>query len=400
MHSNLLWALSPNANTIMSNTSATRVITPHKTIGAQELISGPHDRSGFLRKRGQKERLFENLKLSKHVNWRQRFVVVSDCCCYCYDDELAKEPLQCFSLAGYNRVYRTTSERNPFCFMVEPINRWQEKLHIFSCSSEDDRKLWMQAFKGAMVEANDAKNSSKGESGDSDEFKDIEKPIFETEDNHLSQTTVSLHDDSGGDAVDSDTDSDYDRVDEDLLQQQQQVFPPQRLRKVPLPPIPQGDVSPRAHTSPIEPSPPPRVNKNKPRTGPRHDVAPPIPAAKPQVSPEKPRRLSERDSLFDDSDREKAIAILREKKALGTFLIRKSRQGDSRVLAVMTAEDVKEYKIFEEGNRVTLDRKQFFRDVDELLDTYSREPLPNRQQTLTRSFSSATCNPRHPKSPS
>lgn len=109
---------------------------------------------------------------------RQRFVVVSDCCCYCYDDELAKEPLQCFSLAGYNRyfrksrglylvcifqylkislsaceiktvtfvfnylrVYRTTSERNPFCFMVEPINRWQEKLHIFSCSSEDDRKV-------------------------------------------------------------------------------------------------------------------------------------------------------------------------------------------------------------------------------------------------------------------
>nr|KAG5689047.1 hypothetical protein BaRGS_006443 [Batillaria attramentaria] len=65
-----------------------------------------------------------------------------------------------------------------------------------------------------------------------------------------------------------------------------------------------------------------------------------------------------------------------------------------KVLAVMTAEDVKEYKIFTDvflhwqNGQVTLDKKSFFRTVDDLLENYSHSPLPNRTQTLGRAYSS------------
>lgn len=320
----------------------------------------------------------ENLKLSKHVNWRQRFVVVSDGCCYCFEDEVAKEPLQKFSLHGYNRVTRTASDRNQFCFMLEPQEDQRIKRHYFACSSDDDRKLWMQAFKGGMMEANSSHlNSGSHNTSDDDVFKELEKPLFEDAVPRRAANEDAYSSDSGS------SESDYDRLDEEE-EPAKPTLPPSR-RCVPLPPLP-GEAN-KAQPAAAKPTAPPRQVKNKPLDPRKRDSAAAA-KAKPTVAEKPPRRLSEKDCLFDNSDREQAISILREKKVPGTFLIRKSRQGDSKVLAVMTTEDVKEYKIFTEGGQVSLDRKTFFSNVDDLLENYSRAPLPNRAQTLGRAYSS------------
>ncbi|KAK7471629.1 hypothetical protein BaRGS_00035726 [Batillaria attramentaria] len=273
---------------------------------------------------------------------RQRFVVVAEGCCYIFEDELAKEPLHKFSLCGYNRVFRTSSDRNQFCFMLEISDRFQGKSHVFACASEEDRKLWMQAFKGAMLEANAQMISGGDSAGDDDVFKEIEKPLFE-----------SVQDDKA------------------------------------LPGEGNKETSPSTLPKPaVPPTAPPRGTKNKPLDARKRESAVSPPKVKPPTAEKPHRRLSEKDCLFDNSDREQAINILREKQVPGTFLIRKSRQGDSKVLAVMTAEDVKEYKIFTDNGQVTLDKKSFFRTVDDLLENYSHSPLPNRTQTLGRAYSS------------
>lgn len=343
----------------------------------------------------------ENLKLSKHLNWRQRFVVLAEGCCYCFDDEVAHAPTHKFSLSGFNRLQRTASERNQFCFLLEPRDKSHSKTHVFACSSEEDRKLWMQAFKGAMLEANASElNSSRENSVEDDLFKELEKPLFETEDPvETSGYQMEIDAADGGSEVDSDdsgssSNSDYDYPEEEELEK---IRKPPNRRTVPLPPIPGAEQSKSPPPLPKPTAPPRAAGKNKP-LDPRKRESATLPKP-PTAEKPRPQRLTERDCLFDNNDREAAIKILREKKVPGTFLIRKSRQGDSKVLAVMTSDDVKEYKIFIEDGQVSLDKKTFFHSVEDLLENYSRAPLPNRTQTLGRAFSSHQVG-GHPHSPS
>ncbi|XP_076439770.1 uncharacterized protein LOC143279575 [Babylonia areolata] len=431
----------------MSNGSVSRSPTsvePHTTVSAQDLVQGSHtDRCGFLRKRGQKERVLENLHLSRHFNWRQRFVVIMDGCCYCYDDELSKTPFQTFSLEGYNRIYRHQSERATFVFALEPALDCRKKVHNFAAFTEEDRIAWMQSFREAMVKANNLDPSpiSSSATDHAAIYAELEKAVYEVVRASPSVAEEDEEDDEEGDSSD---DSDYDvpmepKVEPKTLSNRRNIplpavpqsanatstspppttptsplsKPPVSRPKAPLPvaggdsggslgrpkpplPIPSSpqDTSPLPHlpgrVNVLPSVPAPRPKQPGPGPAPRPSHTPPDPAAaKPPVQ-RRGRRLSEMDCFFDNNDREAAIEILRSSNLPGTFMIRKSRQGDSRVLVVMTMEDVKEYKIFTEAGQVSLDRRTFFSDVDELLNHYSTSPLPNRQQTLTRSYSNTS----------
>ncbi|KAK7108914.1 hypothetical protein V1264_013052 [Littorina saxatilis] len=390
-------------SSLSRNSSTSSGMQPHATISAQQCSEGHPDRCGFLRKRGRQERLLENLHLSRHINWRQKFVVVKEGCCYCFDDEVARSPYQSFSLEGFYRVFRHKAERAAFVFAVEPA---EGKLQVFAASSEDDRMAWMMALKQAMLEANPGHHiSASGGSHHGEEkdvYSEIEKPVFDPpkKQSEMKDGSGSGGFHSGGGYNDDDDDDededieeesdssdDYDQPDEEWKR------PPPTRRSLPLPPVP-GE-APREDQDkkrgkialPLPPPKPQAPHRD------RHNLPDPQPARTPRVRPvpaEKPsRKLSEQDCLFDNSDREAAIQILKEKEALGTFLIRKSRQGDSKVLVVMTSEGVREYKIFAEAGQVTLDKKAFFPNVDELLQHFSKSTLPNRTQTLGRSYSSS-----------
>lgn len=398
-------------------------IQPHATISAQELAQSQPDKCGFLRKRGQTERLFENLHLSKHFNWRQKFVVVHDGCCYYFDSELSRVPRRTFSLEGYNRVIRRASERAQHVFAVEPADGLGRKSHYFAAISEIEMKQWMVVFRKNMIQANDGASASGGSlnSVDDADFSDLEKPIFvkeaDTFSNGRGANNIDDDDDEEERAEEEEEgsyDSDYDQPKEEWLEDKRRL----ERRSVPLPPLPteannnnSNNIS-KTRTLPARPPlPTPKADPKPPgpkggeggrqprrpsAPTPEDRVSPPRakPKPPPPEKPQKPRplrrRFSEQDCLFDNSDREAAIQILTKNQAMGTFLIRKSRQGDSKVLAVCTDEGIKEYKIFTEGRQVTLDKKTLFNNVDELLEHYSKTFLPNRTVTLSRSYSASS----------
>ncbi|KAL8605824.1 hypothetical protein ACOMHN_051433 [Nucella lapillus] len=479
----LFLALTCSHSPMSNGSQLSSNVEPHATISAQDVVQMQPERYGFLRKRGQKERMLENLHLSRHINWRQRFVAVKDGCCYCFTDEVARAPLQTFSLEGYNRIYRARSERAAFVFTVEPAPNCRKKVHTFAATTNDERIDWMHKFKDAMYKANDVQLTPHGSCSvePDDIYVVLEKPVYEVD---LARHSQSL-DDSFEDEEDEEysDDSDYDRPDESLLE----AIKERTTRKnVPLPPVPQdaakNEVSstakrpaallpprsrlpssspdssadgtfpyrskpPDPRNRPALPNPPsanlhdssptspantlPKSRPPPPGPTPKPSYTPPAPALRPKPAvavpavgaaakpslPGKPvRRLSERDSFFDESDRVAAIERLKDSNSSpGTFLIRKSRQGDSKVgpspvslfppvflhsdpsnspvnevLVVMTTDDVKEYKMFTENYQVSLDKQTFFNTVDDLLEHYSRSPLPNRQQTLTRSYSTVS----------
>ena len=74
--------------------------------------------------------------------------------------------------------------------------------------------------------------------------------------------------------------------------------------------------------------------------------------------------------------------------SVGTFLVRKSRQDDQKVLSVRTDEGVKEYKIYNKDRGLSIDNKEnWFSTTEELLNFYADHDIPHRVLTLSRGYS-------------
>ncbi|CAL1531530.1 unnamed protein product [Lymnaea stagnalis] len=101
------------------------------------------------------------------------------------------------------------------------------------------------------------------------------------------------------------------------------------------------------------------------------------------------RSLEKQCTVLDDkSDRDDLVRMLQAKQASGTYLIRKSRHGDEKVIAYLTANGrVVEYKIHTSDSGVSLDKAKHFGDVEELLLNYMhQEPLPRSNNFLRYGF--------------
>ncbi|XP_041369453.1 SH3 domain-binding protein 2-like isoform X2 [Gigantopelta aegis] len=402
--------------------SAGTLAVPDEHSGAQDLLGKSTDYHGFIRKRGKRERFFENFKFAKSIIpdlllWRQRFAIVANGCIYIYSNENASKPLQLVHLEGYNLMYLMESEQSRWAFRLESIHS-QAKVHYFSCVNDESRKKWMKMIRNGMYEANGQEVESPP-TNDDYIYQYLLKPVFvqpEDTSNLPTEDDDAYNDGGGGGGGDSDDDdgssdqSDYCVInDEDLPK----VAPVKTKPNIPRPAIPpaiqeesddthgvkgqngqlkkvktsKGKGTPDYINAPDKKSKTlPAVQKpvgQKPVAAQRHSnpVAP-----KSKTQPQKNRIPSETEYMFNDSDRTKALQILKSKPK-GTYLVRLSRNQDGKVLAVQTEDDVKEYRIFEKNKQVTLNNKDYYHSVEDLLSNYLDRNLPNRNISLTRAFS-------------
>ncbi|XP_067657535.1 SH3 domain-binding protein 2-like [Haliotis asinina] len=394
---------------------------PYTGLGAQGLLQHhPPRHTGFLRKRGKRERMLESFRLTRSLlgrvlRWRQRFVVISQGCIYCYVSETASRPLQAFSLIGYNRLLSMDEEpTSPWAFRITSPDP-TAKVHFFACVSDADRMTWMKAIREEMMQANNVKDDcfSAGSVVSTSSSKDVyvllQKPIFEPQES-----------DDDQDSQDGDEDdSDYDQINDLDLEKLKRP-------RMPLPPTPDD----QAHKAPTKQDlkspaklPPPKPHKanaekhtyvNSPK-GPKTNSlpghatssadkpAPPkpklvpksgtIPAQQPPKPNPKPKPASapvpdEKEYFFPENDRDKALSILRERKDQGTYLVRMSRTNDQKVLSVMTENEViKEYKILQKDKKVSINNRDYYKSVGDLIAAYKGKPLPNRTTMLGRGYS-------------
>lgn len=349
---------------------------PHSTIGVQDLITlNKFNCCGFLRKRGRLERIADSVKIVKPLlpsiaKWRQKFVVLSRGCIYIFVDEFSSSPTQAYSLNVYHRVARHNASdgRERWSFEIIPEDTTANKLLIFGCATEEDRKSWMYAVKEQMLTFNSIKSRQPtiDEKGD---YLYLEKPVREQKPNPPPPPTSTApkneqvqkkskpptpSDDS--DEITSDDDSsgdEYDEIPEDL----------------PIPPEENDIKKKKAEV------------KNKPVKAQK-----PIKAPKPK--PVLKTQLSRRDFEFSGSDRQQ-VELMLKSKGVGTFLVRKSRQDDREVLSVLTDEGVKEYKIYNDPMEgFSLDNQIHFNNVEKLVEHYMKNSLPNRTMSLSRGYSS------------
>ncbi|ESO82907.1 hypothetical protein LOTGIDRAFT_229878 [Lottia gigantea] len=134
--------------TIRNHTVSKTLSVPLRFIGAQELMStAPNAYSGFLAKRGRRERLVERFNLPNKAifndikKWRKRFIIISQGCVYIYDKEISSRPHQSFPLYGYNRISKMGSDHDAFTFRLEGKNGGGFKIYYFSTATDEERKV-------------------------------------------------------------------------------------------------------------------------------------------------------------------------------------------------------------------------------------------------------------------
>lgn len=396
--------------------------TQRSGISAQDLIKLQNSvvRSGLLRTR-------KRLHIGK---WPHRFVVLTHDSLYVYVDETSKAPHSILALLGYNRVARCDVKGQDWCFSIIPEpNMKSMKTKTLACSSDFDRKLWMQAIKSQIYVANnipkpkltvlDKITIMTGESIE-DDYSTIELAVYgsrgdETgvnEDSHVDDKDYDSADDSDTEinlckktarsmslpySSDSkiskttsrnrtftdqsnDSKSSNHDVDEniyeivDVGQGSQRRLPsdaqPQHSSD------PASEDTPRPASDPVQ-MPPPRyseVYSEEPAYVNLSSIAKDFnDSHKSAVKPS----LESLCTLPDtQTDRKYAIDLLHKTKLPGTYLIRKSQKDSNKVLALLdTKKQVKEYKLFGTPDSVTIDGKQCFACLDELLEHYTSVEL-------------------------
>ncbi|ESO82901.1 hypothetical protein LOTGIDRAFT_155943 [Lottia gigantea] len=219
---------------------------------------------------------------------------------------------------------------------------------------------------------------------------------------YLQQPVIDEDSDDG-----ESSDSDYDKIEEEILQKH-------RKEKRPLPSVPEEPKSSRT-------LPPTRDIKSSPATR-RASVdegrrtIPPIPENEdskssgslpqkaiktPRKKPEPPvalkpnpvanygnrnKTLKEKDFMLESSDRDEVKKILSEAPD-GTFLVRNSRSDNAKVLAVKSDAEVREYKIFIQDSRVSIDKIKYYNSIQDMLKHYKDAKLPKRDTTLGKAYS-------------
>ncbi|XP_059139127.1 SH3 domain-binding protein 2-like [Physella acuta] len=393
--------------------------TSSSGISAQDIIQLPNAsiRSGLLRKKAN---------TINYGRWKHRFVVLLSDSLYIYNSELSKAPNDTILLRGYNRVQREESTVHEWCFSILPAyNLKTVRVITFACVSDNERREWMTAIKDQLYIANGVEKKSLSdsvqrrltlrESSTEDEYRDIEAPAYvpdgSVDSDHLAYTD-SISSDSGSSGSGG-------------------VFEWNIPSSPPSTPAPTPPSDTHSNTSSPPDLKPKLDNKRKPMPLPKPET---VPKPKPQTPEKKkisqeelhaklpPRQsaiLSENETdyvnaadLYEDYDfpvemsqppitkeqnctvaddtldRNQLIAQLKAKEKSGTYLIRKSRTSDYKVLAYLTPEGkVNQYKIFKKDSTFSLDQIVKFDSIETLLEHYSTNgTLPSSDYKLLYGF--------------
>lgn len=363
--------------------------TPLKSIGARDIIKLDFQKSGHLRKEGRLERSL--LGQIVGVTWRQVFVVLRDGCCYVFDNDQSTQPKTAFSFENYCRM--ECFEKPPdldYCFKLLPRVTYTEmKEHSFAASDDNSRKEWLVAFYKAFHVANDLPEPS--DVGKDDWTKDIFKR-------------------NGGnryDYIDDEHEGNLSNTKRRYSDMPISAKPKSQVFKTrSLPPIPKEDLSYDEPELDSESELPDESyddclvgSKPQPKIKPKRASLPPLPQAPIQPSPTADREsyinMDLKKPKIDDlplfegssADAKKAI----DSEAVGTFVIRKSSQSESRipyVLVVSGPEDELQFRIYKkEQGGIYITEETIFQSLSELVAYYRKNELSGKtKRKLTKHY--------------
>lgn len=404
------------------------ILEPYKTVGAQDLLKIGYQYYGHLRKRGKREHLFASFSLK----WRQKFVILSQGCVYCYGNEFSKSPSAAFSLSVYESVKEIGDQAQMLhCFEIYHEDHTKTP-HTFACETDQKRKEWVSHIRESIEQSHKiSQGSLHSDGGGSDEGIVMAPSITKRKPTRdlpplpriPSDNDVKISGSSGQKKTkkpesEYDLGDDDDEVEEDATYNDVDVsefdhplegspsFKHGLAGRIGLPGMAGLNLSDQRPS--FQPLKPPKPSHADPASRP----AVPLPLPKPKktaesrqscayedTEPTKPRMgakplhakvFSPVSYLFDSNDKEQAREILSSKRG-GTFLLRNGRQDrDKKVLSVKTDLGVKEFQIQQKEGHMTLNNQEVFEDLDKLLLHYRENNLPKNeyQQKLVRGYNS------------
>ncbi|KAL3863829.1 hypothetical protein ACJMK2_005558 [Sinanodonta woodiana] len=385
---------------------------PFQNIGANDLVRVGYTMCGFLRKKGKIERLIEK-RVS--VNWRQKYVILSEGCIYVFSNELSKSPSQGFSLSAYSSVAMVDHPSMHYVFEVRPKDP-QKRPHIFACESDEKRLEWMRNIYEFIMLANsqyppsnikhlqyididgvDVTQASKMQYETTlPKRPDMPLPEIPTAQKNKARAPAPLPSAKEKEMV-SEYDLENEEEDDEYTEPDNFTPPTQSKDKgrqfgISLPgmALPAHPVSEKkeAVTSPTS------LKPKKP--------LPAVPVESPKELPVDKRTSSGyrkvevrsvyyneddlNEFILDSSDNNEAQRLLKGKPQ-GTFLIRNSSSGPSeKVLVYQSDEGFKQMKILKEGDKVWLTPTEKFDNIIKLLEYYKQNNLPTRQMKLFQGY--------------
>lgn len=400
-------------------------------LSAQDLIQLPKAsmKYGILRRKNPK------INFGK---WPHRFVVLLHGAVYIYNDENSKSACHSFSLVGYNCVQRVQSKTHEHCFEVLPaqVSKTSKK-ETFACLSNVERKDWMLAIKQQIYAANNIETPSMSlteklkslSMSDEDEYKEIEEKVFSPGEKEPELAETSEEEEETSESEGEEPQPVFKKTSRSLSlpqavthdqllhlqtkfsfrgvgtveEEDEQMRSPKtkpkkiaKLHRTPSDPQPPPPRYSEVVTEVVTEEAPDYVNLAKMKED--YDLYEKPPDDLYETPPD-PADLSLEGmcTVVDDNpDRDHLIIQLQAKRAYGTYLIRKSRQSDQKILSYLTRNGhVKEYRIYSEEGKVYLEKSAKFNTVDELLQHYTQvETLPVSEHKLKYGFHSVNVSER------
>lgn len=369
-----------------SNTSQKILLEPLKNIGAQDILKVGSTFEGVLRKRGGRLGSLLSMGSSK---WKQRFVVISQGCVYCFKDEYAMRPQSAFSLSVYESVQETTVPNVLHVFEIKHEDSTKSS-QLFASETEAKRKTWIAYIHDAITQVHQHSGGSQKLSNDSDEGISMTRksrmsraplpplpptPDDDTKYKHKTKSEYSLE-------SDDEEEDEYSEIAE-----------ARETRKMPRGAVGGVQVMPTAGTParqdtmgkrPAIPLPktPDQIKqaeklKQAGRKG-YEDVTTPEGKLPDYVNEDV---FKEDEFFFNSTDKAEAHRLL-SSHPIGTFLVRLGNSTPT-VLSVQTPLGIKEFQIVEnESGKVSINRTQYFPALQNMLCFYNQNDLPKKEYTV------------------
>lgn len=359
---------------------------PLKNIGAQDILAVGSTYEGVLRKRGGKLDAF----LRRSVKWRQRFVVLSQGCVYCFKDEYAQRPQSAFSLTVYESVQPTSVPNMMHVFEIK--HEYEAKpSHLFACETDAKRKLWIAHIEEAMRQAHQQLGGNQKLSTDSDEGISM---AARSRKSRANLPPLPPPPDEAGMKYKRKEKSEYSlESDDDEHVDEQEAYDEvethielgnQATKKAPIGGVNVmlGATAGRESISKRPALPLPATPRSSPSQ--KHKRSPgyekPSDSALSEKRPDyiNDSAFKQHEYFFDSSDKVEAQRLL-SSHPTGTFLVRKGNSSPL-VLSVMTDLGFKEFQITDnEEEKKTLNRSEYFPDLTSLLSYYNTNFLPKKE---------------------
>ncbi|XP_052772544.1 uncharacterized protein LOC128211602 [Mya arenaria] len=384
-----------------------KVITePLKNIGAQDILSvGAILYDGTLRKRSRIDRFLGSTK------WKQRFVVISQGCIYCFKDEYATKPLTAFALCYFQGAADVdiAGVLNSFEVRHEEAGK---NPYQFAAETEEKRKTWVGFINAAIGDAREPRQNLSAESDEgicmapttptsrpplkkrqsARELPPLPAIPTAREPEHRNVITSSRSEYD----LESDEEEDdpYDRVPLDSIEEKNSKFPikgkalPGAVQMLPGLNQLTGNNRPKTTISGRPGMPLPNTPTSYQQTDIRHSTTGQVVMEiQHEEKGHQPRgylnvpKFESTDYMLNSKDRHEAARLLSGKPE-GTFLL---RQGSSTptVLCVVVDSSVKEFQVFEQDNKhVSLNKEKYFPKFDNLLLFYHQNFLPKKDYNV------------------